>query len=89
MYVCVCVQSYTLVEYRDVSSVDSVLATCRQFPNADHIPVQSRLLYYHPGRERFHAVSRCRFPIEHCESVDNYRQNVLTELDLRKCTSVG
>jgi len=81
-----CVQNYTLVEYQDVSSVNNVLADCKQFPNVDRIPVQSRLLYYHAGRERFRSPS---IPFEHRKYVDHYRQNVLTELDLQKCTSVG
>ena len=85
----VCVQNYTLVEYHDVESVNSVLADCKQFPNIDRIPVQSRLLYFHPGRERFHSGSRQNFPIDHHEFVDSYRLNVLTEVDLQKCTSVG
>ena len=82
------VQNYTLVEYRDCASVDDVLANSKQFPNGDHIPVQSRLLYYHPSRDRLDGASRRGFPVSHRESVDNYRLNVLTELDLQKCSSV-
>jgi len=89
MYVCVVVQNYTLVEYRDTSCIDNVLASCKQFPNTDRIPVQSRLLYYHVGRERLRSISRPSFPIDHRESVDNYRLNVLTELTLQKCSTVS
>ena len=81
-------QNYTLVEYRDDSGVDNVLASCRQFPNQDRIPVQSRLLYFYAGRDRFSAARRRGFPVDRSETVDNYRLNVLTELALRKCSSV-
>lgn len=83
------VQNYTLVEYRDVTSVDNVLTSCRQFPNVDHVPVQSRLLYYHVGRDRLSGASRRGFTVDHREFVDYYRLNVLTELDLQKCSSVS
>jgi len=83
------VQNYTLVEYRDYASVEDVLCNSKQFPNVDHIPVQSRLLYYHPGRDRLDAPGRRGFPVSHREVVDNYRLNVLTELDLQKCSSVS
>jgi len=86
---CFFVQNYTLVEYRDDASVDNVLAGSKQFPNVDHIPVQSRLLYYHTGRDRLNSSSHRGFHVSHREFVDNYRLNVLTELALQKCTSVS
>jgi len=83
------VQNYTLVEYRDVSGVENVLANCKQFPNVDHVPVQSRLLYYHVGRDHLNVAGQRRFTVQHREFVNNYRLNVLSELDLRKCSSVS
>jgi len=84
------VQNYTLVEYRDVSSVDNVLSSCVQFPNVDHIPVESRLLYYHSGnRNRLTVAGRRGFSVDHREFVDHYRLNVLTELSLQKCSTVS
>jgi len=90
MFVGYCaVQNYTLVEYRDDSSIDNVLASCRQFPNIDRVPVQSRLLYYHAGRDRFSGAGRRTFQVDHKAFIDNYRLNVLTELALQKCSSVS
>jgi len=78
------------VEYRDEASIDNVLVSSQQFPNVDHIPVQSRLLYYHPGRDRLNNnATRRVFPVSRREFIDNYRLNVLTELALQKCSSVS
>jgi len=85
------VQKYTLLEYRNEASIDNILASSRQFPNADHIAVQSRLLYYHPGHDTLNSSNaRSRvFPVGRQNFVGNYRLNVLTELALQKCSSVS
>jgi len=84
------VQNYTLVEYRDDTGVDSILSNCRQFPDTDNVPVQSRMLYYQARRERWSAAGhRNSYQVQHRKFFDNYRLNVLTELALQKCPTVS
>jgi len=84
-------QNYTLVEYRDDVSVDNLLASGKQFPTVDHVPIQSRLLYFQPGhhRDQLSGAGRRGFSVSHREFVDNYRLHTLTELALQKCSSVS
>ena len=39
-------QHYALVEYRDKTSVDQLIANTQHFPNEKRIPVQSRFIFF-------------------------------------------